>query len=95
VSGSRARAQPSASPDPARGRQAAPSAVRSSQPHRSRNRTLAKALAAVCVMTRYPPPPGTEIQYLASIKAPMNSMVPCSPFLDVGSTIYGWMKMNS
>jgi hypothetical protein len=58
VSGSRARAQPSASPDPARGRQAAPSVVRSSQPHRSGNRTLAEALAAARAMARYPPLPG-------------------------------------
>jgi hypothetical protein len=38
---------------------------------------------------------GIEIQYLASIKAPMDSMLPCSLLLDVGSTIYGRMNMNS
>jgi hypothetical protein len=60
VPGSRARPQPSAAPDPARGRQTAPSASRSSQPHRSGNRTLAEALAAASAMTRYPPPLGTQ-----------------------------------
>jgi hypothetical protein len=56
VSGSRAHAQPSASPDPAKGRQDAPSVVHSSQPHRSRNHTLAVVLA----MTQYPLLPGTS-----------------------------------
>jgi hypothetical protein len=59
VPGSRARPQPSAAPNPARGRQATPNADRSSQPYRSGSRTLAEALAAAHAMTRYPPPLGT------------------------------------
>jgi hypothetical protein len=47
VSGSRPRAQPSATQDPATGRQTALSADK---------RTMAKALAAARAITRYPPP---------------------------------------